>query len=78
MHLEHFLIYPINQERSDFGLRDVEGNWIPLEFNNVVLSSLSVFIISKGTLFVDSHLSSFWTHISVVHEMTLTFDINNP
>lgn len=77
MHLEHFLIYPINQERSDFGLRDVEGNWIPLEFNNVVLSSLSVFIISKGTLFVDSHLSSFWTHISVVHEMTLTFDSNN-
>lgn len=78
MHLEHFLIYPINQERSDFGLRDVEGNWIPLEFNNMVLSSLSVFIISKGTLFMDSHLSSFWTHISVVHEMTLTFDINNP
>lgn len=77
MHLEHFLIYPINQERSDFGLRDVEGNWIPLEFNNMVLSSLSVFIISKGTLFVDSHLSSFWTHISVVHEMTLTFDSNN-
>lgn len=77
MHLEHFLIYPINQERSDFGLRDVEDNWIPLEFNNVVLSSLSVFIISKGTLFVDSHLSSFWTHISVVHEMTLTFDSNN-
>lgn len=77
MHLEHFFIYPINQERSDIGLRDVEGNWIPLEFNNVVLSSLSVFIISKGTLFVDSHLSSFWTHISVVHEMTLTFDSNN-
>lgn len=58
-------------------IRVVEGNWIPLEFNNVVLSSLSVFIISKGTLFVDSHLSSFWTHISVVHEMTLTFDSNN-
>lgn len=78
MLLEHFLIYMFNQEIRPWAQQATgsASNRICLEFNNIVLNSLNIFIFSKS-IFICGLVFLFWTHVSVLHQMTLTFGSNN-